>query len=1050
MDQKAWLWRKRSSEKTILATNAIPLGRIEEEIQTYPTEKGNETERSGKNLNEKLASVLLDCHVKEDLVTEHAKTAEAIAGGKKAGEPVLKQELDQALRQGISANERLTHSDDALAEYKQQLNFVREEQEQRINDAVMMTAREYEKAQKKLEEKLRETSQQLTNLALENTNLNKALRAKEKLIEDLNRHKSRADAEFSALMARLDSTEKENAFLRYEFHMLEKELEIRSEEMEYNRRSAEESHKQLLESVRKITKLEQECQRLHLLMRKRLPGPTTLLNMKSEVQMLGRDQTEMRRRKLNPTRDIIVRDANKGNSPEIPNKKMRLMIEQLHDLEEENKTLKEILIRKNSELLSSRTTHSQTASRLSQAGTQLGQLSKGQKSMELVACSPIPNDISRSSRFDIGSDDGISSSESWASALISELEHFKNERLKSPKECREVEVSDISLMDDFVQMEKMAIVSAVTPPNKGHHRCFTGRELVPVEVDSSFSDRRKYSQSKDARPENSFDWLQVVLKAMLEQKNVSNRSLDELFEDIKIALGYINQPTNHEAHRTAVSGHRAECDPIDSFSGALSIDTSVEDNGSQRSQSSLSKSISKLIKLFQGINQTSLVYDCTTDVLSYRDQSSQIFNSAASTDYLIRIFQWKRSELNAVVEKCVLTCHNLLGGKANFENFVEELTSTLDWLLNDYRTPKDASTMRNKIKKHFGWQEDQGDIAVEGAIGESIIGHTSEEQSLCLPLVASSNDQDVSLNKVQDKLQEENGRLKDELKSMEAQLKESQQIVESLQSELESLKQSEGIMEDQIENQKSVNEDLDTQLNVTKAKLNEVFQKFSSLEAELEHKHSCCEDLEATCLELQLQLQSAEKKETPEFGINQEEKQSQSCDCSSNFQGWEITTASVKLAECQETILNLGKQLKALATPREAELFDKVFSTTTSTAANASDNNLNRRSSLRDQMLAEDNPRVGDIKSPKEKETQRDADAEKPSLLHSDSHNALSTPTALMREGHLGSRHKAGNSAVGSLAIVPSKKQGGFGLLRRLLLRRKKGSNKKPQSLAKA
>ncbi|PQQ03401.1 hypothetical protein Pyn_16990 [Prunus yedoensis var. nudiflora] len=307
----------------------------------------------------------------------------------------------------------------------------------------MMTAREYEKAQKKLEEKLRETSQQLTNLAMENTNLNKALRAKEKLIEDLNRHKSRADAEFSALMARLDSTEKENAFLRYEFHMLEKELEIRSEEMEYNRRSAEESHKQPLESVRKITKLEQECQRLHLLMRKRLPGPTALLNMKSEVQMLGRDQTEMRRRKLNPTRDMIVRDANKGNSPEIPNKKMRLMIEQLHDLEEENKTLKEILIRKNSELLSSRTTHSQTlpdCHRLVLSWTAF-------QRPEIYGASCMqsnPNDISRSSRFDIGSDDGISSSESWASALISELEHFKNERLKSPKECREVEVQTLA------------------------------------------------------------------------------------------------------------------------------------------------------------------------------------------------------------------------------------------------------------------------------------------------------------------------------------------------------------------------------------------------------------------------------------------------------------------------------------------------------------------------------------------------------------------------------------------------------------------------------
>ncbi|KAM1790789.1 hypothetical protein FF1_034733 [Malus domestica] len=934
MDHKAWLWRKKSSEKTILATNkvATPLGRIEEEVQTfsYPAEKGSETERSRKNLNEKLASVLLDRTVKEDPVPEHAKPEEeAIAGdcSEKAGESVLKQELEEPLRQGVSTNERSTHSDDALNECMQQLKFVQEEQEQRIHEAVMMTSREYEKAQKKLEEKLRETSEQLTHLVAENTNLNRALRAKDKLIEDLNRHKSQTDAEFSALMARLDSTEKENAFLRYEFHMLEKELEIRSEEMEYNHRSAAESHKQHLESVRIIAKLEQECQRLHLLMRKRLPGPTALVNMKSEVQMLGRDQTEMRRRKQNHTRDMVAKDANMGNSPEISNKKMSLVIEQLRDLEEENKTLREILTKKNAELLSSRTTYSRTASRLSQAETQLGELSKFHKSMELVPC----NDISRYSRFDIGSDD--SSSESWASALISELEHFKNDRLKSPQEC-----SDISLMDDFVEMEKLAIVSAGKPPNNGHQHCFTGRELVPVEV-SSNSDERKHGLSKDSRSENSFDWLQVVLKAMLEQKNVSKRSLDELFEDIKIALGYINPPTDNGPRRSAVSRPLAESDPVDSFGGALSIDTSVEDSGSQRCQ--------------------------------------------------------------------------------------------------------DASSMRNKINKQFGWPEDRRDNGVKGA---------SAEQLLCLPLVASSKETNVplQLNMVQDKLQEENSRLKDELKNMEAslqsateknealviQLQESQQRIEILKTEVESLKESEGVMVDQIENQKSINEDLDTQLTVAKAKLKQVFQKFSSLEVELEDKHNCCEDLEATCLELQLQLQSAEK-ETLTHGINQDEKQSPS--------GWEITTASVKLAECQETILNLGKQIKALTTPREAQRFDKVFSTT-STAANATSNNLNRRSSLLDQMLAEDNP-----KSPKDNETTTDADPQKPSLFQSDSHNALSTPIALvhMPEGHLGSRGKGGNSAVGSLAIVPSKKQGGFGLLRRLLLRRKKGSAKKPQSLAK-
>ncbi|KAK9942050.1 hypothetical protein M0R45_007739 [Rubus argutus] len=121
-------------------TNWPFLGTIEEEVTLNPTEKGNEAERQGKNLNEKLASVLLDCHVKEEA---------------KPGESVPKQELDEALRQGVAANERLTHQDDALKECMEQLNFIRGEQEQRIHDAVMMTSREYEKAQKKLEEKLR-------------------------------------------------------------------------------------------------------------------------------------------------------------------------------------------------------------------------------------------------------------------------------------------------------------------------------------------------------------------------------------------------------------------------------------------------------------------------------------------------------------------------------------------------------------------------------------------------------------------------------------------------------------------------------------------------------------------------------------------------------------------------------------------------------------------------------------------------------------------------------------------------------------------------------
>jgi hypothetical protein len=64
--------------------------------------------------------------------------------------------------------------------------------------------------------------------------------------------------------------EKENANLKYEVHVLNKE--IRNEEREYERKAADIAAKQHLESVKKIAKLEEECNRLRVLIRKKLPG----------------------------------------------------------------------------------------------------------------------------------------------------------------------------------------------------------------------------------------------------------------------------------------------------------------------------------------------------------------------------------------------------------------------------------------------------------------------------------------------------------------------------------------------------------------------------------------------------------------------------------------------------------------------------------------------------------------------------------------------------------------------------------------------------------
>ncbi|KAK8568186.1 hypothetical protein V6N12_006745 [Hibiscus sabdariffa] len=730
MDQKTWRWRKKSSLKRI----------DEEEVQMHEGER----DRVVKNLNEKLASVLLECHAKDDHWIKNVKLAqESSAGWEKAEEAdatLLKKGVGEVLRQGEIANEELT-----------------------LSDAAMKTSSEFERATKALQDKLMET-----------------LLVKEKLIEDQRKHKSRADAEFSALLARLDLTEKENALLKYELHVVEKELEIKNEEMEYNRRSADSAHKQHLDSAKRIAKLEAECRKL--------------LNV-----------------------------------------------------EEENRVLKAIMIQSSS-LVCPR-----TSSRPSRVEI---------PSIETVRSSQISSELSVASGTDIGSIDGNSSYCSWPNALVLESEPYVERRNKNPMQPKAIMVPEMRFMDDFEEMEKLALVSG-----SGYNSILDGEDHC------KFSNPKQMN-SVDLVDEGSFDWLQVVLHAISEHKLVSNRRVDEILEDIEISL------------------------------------------------------------------------DCSN-----------------------------RSSVHDVI-------------------------------------------------------------------------YISEEQSPCLDNVSSSHDRNQSVMSRKDgircSLLEENKRLKDDLENMGArlesetlksealkmQLHELEEINGSLQTELKMLQESNQMIEDEVENQ--------TELTVAKAKLNEIFQKCSSLEVELEYKNNCCEELEATCLELQLQLESLEKKETPKYVMNREGKQSQN--------DWEITAASVKLAECQETIMNIGKQLKVLASSQDAALFTRVFSNNGEAAAPTVINTrkVKKHFSLRDRMLADNGHKEEMPKSPNIQGTLCVNEAASSLLPQSNNRKNTQASGLLLQtsEADLGSKNGSGNVRVMVLARAPSKKQG-VGFLRWLFLRRKKGYGKK-------
>lgn len=890
MDSKTWLWRKRSSEKIIIAATTSDTSSKGNEEEMLPTEKEVNLERALGNLNENLASVLCELNAKDELLAQHAKMAEEANTDREKAEAeavALKQELDKALEQKTDSNERLTQLNAALKESMQQLTSVREEQDQRIRDAVMKTSTELEKAQKKLEDKLTEKSKRLSNLTVENTRMSKTLLVNQKLIEDLSEHKYQAEAEFNALMARLDSVEKENAFLKYEFRMLEKELEMRNEESDFNRQSADVSHKQYMDSLKKNAKLETECQRLRILVRKRFPGPAALTKMKSEVEVVRRNQPDMRRKNPNLTMGSLVsRESSSSlqNPNGIPNK-ISFLIDHLCDLEEENKTLKEVIAKKDDDLHFSEIVCNQTASKLSKIEAQLEKLSEGQKPME------------------------ITNSESWATALISEPENFRDRSPKTPHECKSFGVSDMSLMDDFAEMEKLAIVTVGTPLGSscassdannalalslensvGYDVDSRGKELVPVEQGQSNYNEREI-QTNGVSSQEGYDWLQNVLNLILDQTRISKRSSDDLLEDIKTALTYMKHScASEESLKVPISGYITWKSPT----------------------------VCPVVGLPNGVTQ---------DVSSVREEIRRLGSGKSPS----------ASELEGRVDGPF--------SESNGEKVRSEINLRKEYGL------KDEFKNMESLRKEY-----EARLSLENEKSEALMN----------------------------------------------QLQESERNLEDLKTELIFLKESKGIMVDQIEHQKLINEELDTQLTVAKAKLNEVVQKFSSLEVELDDKSHCCEELETTCLELQLQLESVNNNEVPKDCVDQEERLLQT--------GWEITTASAKLAECQETILSLGKQLKALSLPRD--------STNTTAAAAINKMTLSQRPSLRDQMLAEDGAKAKDPNYPEAQEILSPIEAKKPSPLLS-------------------------NDAL-SLAIVPSKKKGGgMGFLRKLLLRRKRGNSKK-------
>lgn len=157
----------------------------------------------------------------------------------------LKQQLEAAAQKNSALEDRVGHLDGALKECLRQLRQAREEQEQKIHEAVVKRTHEWESTKSELESQIVEIQAQLQT-------------AKAETVATVD----------PGLELKLGAAEKENAALKLQLLSREEELEIRTIEQELSTQAAETASKQNLESIKKVAKLEAECRRLKAMARK--------------------------------------------------------------------------------------------------------------------------------------------------------------------------------------------------------------------------------------------------------------------------------------------------------------------------------------------------------------------------------------------------------------------------------------------------------------------------------------------------------------------------------------------------------------------------------------------------------------------------------------------------------------------------------------------------------------------------------------------------------------------------------------------------------------
>ncbi|KAK9129559.1 hypothetical protein Sjap_010046 [Stephania japonica] len=911
MERRGWPWKKKSSEKTadknpsasdslasagsqgdqLSSTNSRSedkpkkVNYVQLSMETYTHLTSLEDEVKSLNdqittlngevdaLNEKLSSAQSEMTTKENLVKQHAKVAEeAVSGWEKAESEAtaLKHQLESVTLLKLTAEDRASHLDGALKECMRQIRNNKEEHEKKLNETIIMKTKQWDKIQLEFEAKIAGLDQELLRFSAENSAISRSLQERSNMLMKVSEEKSLAEAEIELLKTNIQSCEREISSLKYELHIASKELDIRNEEKNMSMKSAEVANKHHLEGVKKIAKLEAECQRLRGLVRKKLPGPAALAQMKLEVESLGRDHGETRMRRSpspSPSHYVAPPPELSLESVQQCHKETEFLTSRLLAMEEETKMLKEALAKRNSELQASRNMCAKTVSKLRSLEAQMLTLNQYRNTVRLNGETHNEGSLiqygnsppSLTSMSEDGADDEKSCAESWATGLMSDLSSLKKE--KSTDKLNKVDgANQLELMDDFLEMERLACLSTESnaavadkkTENESHHSSPNGAKSValPPQCPSpnlvkQVSSNEGLSKLLKVEPDANADPLSKLQSriSMIFESEAKDAGMEKVVHDIRRILQDVQDTTDNGPDYAHSSREVTEV-----WVSSLEPDE-VENTAQHSLDQGLATAISRIHDLVLTLGKKATETQNTSPdglLLSRKvDEFSSSVNKVLCCKMSLNEFIF---DLSHVFAKASELSINLMGykgneGETNSSDCVDKVTLLEKMVVQDDSLSERYSHSCVDISQSTGDPE----VPREGSLspGFGLRVHSSK----------CSLEDFERLKHEKETVESELALCTENVEKTKCQLQETEQLLSEIKTQLASSQKSNGLAETQLKCMAESYRSLEIRAQNLEAEVNLLQVKTEALDKELqEEKQNHLEAL-AKCKDLQEELE---------------------------------------------------------------------------------------------------------------------------------------------------------------------------------------------------